>query len=255
MSQPAKQTSSTKKTSGAKNDGAHGDPPKPPTKVVLTEREIDAPSINTLIMLGVVSITTLILWAAGRAACNYHVPGESLTPRKVSLEEKTRSPKDVGIEFAQALSGADFETAEKLAIGEGLNLIAEARAACGSCQPQVAARPTLLSRGIVKKANAQDSIVQVETFQDGKLTTTRFLGIERQERNYRVSRAYGSLEQAELKQPVHGQSPLSPSAPGTLEDDAALPSASGKPAEPAAPVLDLQLSTDSAAVDPVVQDD
>lgn len=217
-------------------------------------------------MLGVISLTTLILWAAGRAACNYHVPGESLTPRQISLEDKTRSPKDVGIEFAQALSGADFETAEKLAIDDGLKLIAEARVACGTCATQVAARPALMSRGIVQKANSRDAIVQVETFQNGQLTATRFFGIERKERNFRVSRGFSSLEQAELKQAELGQNPLSPIVPGSpaaAETDPDAPHlASPAPTTtgpsvtgPGAPVLDLQLPTDGSAVDHVVQED
>lgn len=170
-------------------------------RVVLTEAEIDAPNRNTLIMLGVISLSTVLLWAAGRAACNYHVPGESLTPRAVSLEERTRFPKDVGIEFAQALSGASFSEARSLAQGEGVRLVDEAKQRCGACTEQAKSREELSSTAIVHHANSIDSIVEVKTYKGKQLIATRFLGIERTDRKWRVTRDFPHLEAAALKPP------------------------------------------------------
>lgn len=198
--QPTPQAS-PKKTKASAAGGRKPAGPKKQARVVLSEAEIDAPNRNTLIMLGVVSIMTLVLWAAGRAACNYHVPGESLTPRFVSLDEKTRSPKDVAIEFAQAIEGADFATAQALASDAGLQTIEDVKKECGACPERVKARPEIFSSAIVHRANSVDAIVEVESYRGKTLAATKYLGIERQDRKWRVTRSYASLEAAELKAP------------------------------------------------------
>ncbi len=190
-------------------------------KPALTEQQINAPTVNTLIMLGIMSISTLVMWAAGRAACNYHVPGESLTPRVVSLEDRTRTAKDVGIEFAQALSGADFKTARQLVLDSAMPLVDAAKRACGDCEKEKARREELVSRGIVHQANARDSVVEVRTYQGEKRLSTRFFGIEREKRKWRVTRSYDRLEQAELKGTDPEAAPMAPLVPtGTSEQEA-----------------------------------
>ncbi len=215
---------------------------RPEPKPVLTEAQIDAPSINTLIMLGVISISTLVLWAAGRAACNYHVPGESLTPRAVSLEERTRTAKDVGIEFGHALAGADFDTAKALVRGDAAQLVGDAEKACGACVEEKARREKLLSRGIVHQANSVDAVVEVQTFLSGKQIATRYLGIEREERKWRVTRSFDSLDGAELIPPDFADSPISPEtdepeseARDDSNDDEPRPLVPAVPAQVAAP--------------------
>ncbi|HXS16588.1 MAG TPA: hypothetical protein VN764_05350 [Polyangiaceae bacterium] len=201
-------------------------------RVVLTEAEIDAPNRNTLIMLGVISISTLVLWAAGRAACNYHVPGESLTPRAISMEERTRFAKDVGIEFAQALSGANFAEARTLAFGPGMQLVDEAKQNCGACTPQTKTSLPLSSTAIVHRANSVDAIVEVKTYRGKELVATRFLGIERADRKWRVTRGFADLATATLKPPPFSMV----AAPGlTASADEAAPDTAGQP-EGAGPV-------------------
>jgi len=263
-----------------KTDGAVSKKAPPAKRAPLTEAEINAPTVNTLIMLGVMSISTLVLWAAGRAACNYHVPGESLTPRAVSLDERTRSAKDVGIEFASSLAGADFETAQELALGDGVRLIDEARAACGACDLQIKSRPDLASTAIVHRANSIDAIVEVRTYLNKALASTRFLGIERKERKWRVTRVFSSLNDAQLIAPSFVDPLVSPLAPGSTpatvpvigvpSDTSAAatppaesaptpgvaPGSSASPSGPQAPapVLKLNLPSNSN-VDPNVQED
>lgn len=183
---------------------------KSPSPVELDEDKINAPSRQTLIVLAVLSFSTLVFWAAGRAACNYSVPGESLTPRKVSLEERTRTPKHVGLEFAQALSGGDFETAKKLAVGEALEAVAKQKAACGSCADLKAQRESLKSVATVLQANSVDALVQVKTYGGTKAEQVRFFGVQREERKWRVARILDSKEGYELKAPPvrPGMSPL-----------------------------------------------
>jgi len=126
------------------------------------EERVDAPSKRVVIMLGVICVSTIIMWAAGRAACNYHEPGESLTPRQVGIEERTRTPKGTALEFAQALSGADFAVASSLASGEGSALV-EASKGCGACKREQELRASIFSVADVLSANRDEAYVAVTT--------------------------------------------------------------------------------------------
>lgn len=199
MSRDASSTEkeSPRKKEAAKKQVPHGAGERPVT--VLDEKKINAPSIPDLVMLSTICVATLIFWAAGRAACNYHVPGESLTPRAVSLEERTRAPKNVGVEFAQALGGGDFATAAKLSAGAATDFVEKERAACGDCTARKKAKERLLSVGAVLQVNSIDSIVRVRTMGGPTGEVVRVLGIERVERDWRVTRIYASEKEAELK--------------------------------------------------------
>ncbi len=143
----------------------HWDPAsgqRPPLGAV-DEAVVNAPSRQSLIVLGVICAATLVMWAAGRAACNYHVPGEGLTPREVTLKERVRNPKGVGVELAQALSGANFELAEKLVEPSARSLIDKARDQCGECELEKAARDSLLSVAEVLQASRTEAYVFVRT--------------------------------------------------------------------------------------------
>jgi len=156
------------------------------------EELIDAPTKQTLIMLGVLTVATLIMWAAGRAACNYHVPGDGLTPRQVTLEERTRNPKGVAVEFAQALSGADFEGARRL-IQPAAGALVQAEEDCGECAAEKAARAKLLSVAEVLRAARDDSIVAVTTTGGPGGPVERVLRIQRKMQDKVPWRVVGSL--------------------------------------------------------------
>lgn len=187
------------------SDAAESRVEPPKARAGLDEAKINAPSVPDLVMLSVICAATLIMWAAGRAACNYHVPGESLTPRKVSLEERTRLPKNVGIEFAQAVSSGDFTTASELAVGSASEFIKKEKAACGACEDRKKLSKKLLSVGTVLQANSVDSIVSVRTVGGAGGDNVRVLGIERSERKWRVSRVYATQEEATLKESPEGE--------------------------------------------------
>jgi hypothetical protein len=230
----SRDASSSKKGTGA----AVGDGPPAPAKkrvpvAALDEKKINAPSIPDLVMLSTICLATLIFWAAGRAACNYHVPGESLTPRAVSLEERTRSPKGVGVEFAQALGGGDFETAAKLSAGAAAEAVQKDKVACGPCTARKQAKEQLLSVGAVLRVNSIDSIVRVRTTGGSTGEVVRVLGIERIERDWRVTRIYNSEKEAELKDapPTEAMPPLSLTPP---------PSGAPPEGEPSAEQLSTQ---------------
>jgi len=158
----------------------------------IDETLIDAPTRQTLIMLGVITVATLIMWAAGRAACNYHVPGDGLTPREVSLEERTRNPKGVAVEFAQALSGADFEAAKRLTLPAAEELVKKAES-CGACKAERDARKHIQSVAEVLRAARDDAIVAVTTTGAPGGSTLRVLRIQRNMQEKQPWRVVGSL--------------------------------------------------------------
>lgn len=197
-----------------KTSDKKGQSPAPPS---LDEAQINAPSMQTLIMLGVISLATLLMWAAGRAACNYHVEGESLTPRAVPLEGRTSTPKDVALEFAQNLSSADFETARKISVLAAVAAVSEAQKACGDCTAQRASKKQIFSVATVLRANNIDAIVQVRTVGAPGGEKIRIMGVERVARDWRVSRLYDSAAAAVLREP---EPPPLPVTPGDAVDPA-----------------------------------
>jgi hypothetical protein len=158
----------------------------------IDEDRIDAPTRQTLLMLGVITVATLIMWAAGRAACNYHVPGDGLTPREVTFEERTRNPKGVAIEFAQALSGADFESARRLVLPAADGLV-KAEQDCGACDAERDARKSILSVADVLRASRDDTIVAVTTTGAPGGKVERVLRIQRNTQEKQPWRVVASL--------------------------------------------------------------
>lgn len=201
---------------------AEAESPKAPPKQ-LTEAEINAPSRQTIFMLSVICATTLVCWAAGRAACNYNVPGESLTPRKTTVEDRTQSSKGVGIELAQSLSTGNFEVAQRLVDGEALEYVKKEQSACGDCSARRATSGEIVSVGKVLEANSVDAIVEVKTIGAPGGEVTRVFGIERDKRDYKVTRVYPSADEAELKEaPEPNLAPPSIRRPeGSAEDEPA----------------------------------
>ena len=210
------------------------------------EAKLNAPDRPTLVMLGVVCVSTLVFWAAGRSACNYHVPGESLTPRKVQLKDRARTPKHVGYAFAHALSAGDFATAKKLAADSAQPIVKKEQAGCGACVERKKTSDALRSVATLVRANSIDALVEVRTWGAPGGETRRLLGVERIEREWRVTRELPSLEHATLKEPPPRNTtplgirrlepaPAANPAPSPSPAAAASPAPSPSPAAPASP--------------------
>ncbi|HSC89086.1 MAG TPA: hypothetical protein VLC09_17510 [Polyangiaceae bacterium] len=185
------------------------------------ERVIDAPTRPTLIILGAISLATLVMWGAGRAACNYHVPGESLTPRAVSLDERTANPKDLAIEFGQRVYQGDFATARLLAADQGLAFVEAESASCpGECAARKNGSDSLATLAEVVAGNPVDVYVRVRSVTPSGQRGAHLLEVERKERAWKVTRVLPAGEAVpELKQgPVPGNAP-----PGSIAAPAADP--------------------------------
>jgi hypothetical protein len=123
--------------------------PRPP--IPRTEEEIDSPTKQTVGMLGILGIMTIIMWAFARGACNYHPPKETRTPRKVTTVELAHDPKNAAVELEQRWVTHDFAGALELATGDVAEQIKKDQAACDAAC--VAQKPALekavLTTGIV----------------------------------------------------------------------------------------------------------
>ncbi|MBI3201470.1 MAG: hypothetical protein HYZ29_08000 [Myxococcales bacterium] len=125
--------------------------------VLPPEREIAAPSRQTLVMLGVMAGATLLMWGSARFACNAH-PAQTRKPREVTTAELSRDPKGAALELQQRWNGYDFKGALELAKGGIADELQKAQGDCDkdsagceskkkSVEGQVLATAALLSRG------------------------------------------------------------------------------------------------------------
>lgn len=208
-----------------------------------SEDRLNAPSRQTVGMLTIVAATTLISWGAGRAACNYHEPGESLSPKEVSLEARTRNEKDVAFELAQRWAAADFATAKQLVAGELAASLEKDEKACrgGACDERRKASDDIHSVAEVLQRNAQDAFVRVRTVGAPGGEVTRIYEIERIDSRWKATRQLSAeAPLPPLKEPAPSAlRPPKPGAPGTPTSPTAPSSpqvASPKGAGPAVPL-------------------
>lgn len=155
-----------------------------------TEDSLNAPSRQTVGMLTVLSVATLIFWAAGRAACNYHEAGESLSPKQVALEARTRTEKDVAMELSLSWSGADFDVARQLVSGELAAALEKDEQACrgAACEARRAARESLFSVAEVLRRSGRDAFVRVRTVGAPGGEVTRIYELERIDGKWKATR-------------------------------------------------------------------
>jgi hypothetical protein len=215
-------------------------PPRLPSGE-LDEAAIDAPSRQSVGILSVMLALTLVMWAAGRMACNYHEPGESLTPRTVSLEERTATPKDVALAFSLALAGADFATAQQLVGPGGEALIESGRRSCGACSAETEARPRIFAVAEVLSGNRADSYIAVRTVGAPGGEKERVLRVARSPESSPTWRVLGEAPSRDslpaLVEPAPGSGPLPPEglrrpSPGDLpsgDDASGVPEPSAEP--------------------------
>jgi hypothetical protein len=176
-------------------------------KAMLSEKVIDAPRPQTLGMLGAVCAATLIMWSAGRLACNYHPPNESRKPREVPTAELASDPKNAAIEVQQRWSKLDFARALELATGTAAEAIRAEQKKCQADPRSCDARRKQLETKIITTAallqrESSSALVRVSTRgSDGPGTYLMELEPD------------GSLWKAKSRRPDTGQLPTQAPAP------------------------------------------
>lgn len=157
------------------------------TRSIPSEAELDAPSRQTLWMLGIMASATLAMWVMGRVACNYHVPGESLTPRALSAEERSKSAKDAAMEFARAIEAGDFATARLVATGAALSFVEEQEKACSDCAARQSAKQSIRMVGVVNEDSGKEGYVTVTVQGGARGQQKTLLHVVRGPKSFQVS--------------------------------------------------------------------
>jgi hypothetical protein len=113
---------------------------RPKLPIPQTEEEINSPDKQTLGMLAVLGILTLIMWSFARGACNFHPPKESRRPRTVTTAELARDPKDAAVELQQRWATKNYAGALELSTEALSAEIKSEQAACdanaGACKKE-----------------------------------------------------------------------------------------------------------------------
>ena len=97
--------------------------------VPTSEEELNIPKIQTIGMLGSISLLMIIMWFAARLACNAH-PDQIRDPRYVSVDQLARDPKNAALEFRLRYVAKDYLLAGEIVTGKMADKIHELLSAC-----------------------------------------------------------------------------------------------------------------------------
>ena len=135
--------------------------PKPP--IPKTEEEIDSPTKQTVGMLGVLGLMTVIMWAFARGGCNYHPPKETRTPRAVTTEDLAHDPKNAAVELQQRWLTHNYAGALELVGPDVAAEVLRDKAACdAACLGQrKALSDKVLTSAVILDANMMGATARV----------------------------------------------------------------------------------------------
>ncbi len=231
-----------KQTAARTSPPKAGDRPKkkklkrPKLPVPQTEEALDSPTKQTVGMLGILGLMTIIMWALARGACNYHPPKETRVPRKVTTEELAHDPKNAAVELQQRLVTHDYAGALELATGDATAKVQQEKAACDAAclGTRKALELTALTSAVIVEANPMNATARVTSvgLPGGPKTSLM-----------RLTRAEAFWKATELKPddgvpfPEPVQIPLMPttSTASTATSSSAAPHGSAAPSGSAAP--------------------
>ena len=219
-----------------------GDRPKkkklkrPKLPIPQTEEELDSPTKQTVGMLGILGLMTIIMWALARGACNYHPPKETRVPRKVTIEELAHDPKNAAVELQQRLMTHNYAGALELTTGDATAKVQQDKAACDAAclGTRKALEQTVLTSAVVVEASPIGATARVTSVGLPGGPKTNLI---------RLTRAEAFWKATELKPddgvpfPEPVQVPLMPTMPTTsaTTSSSAAPGSSAAPKGSAAP--------------------
>lgn len=203
---------------------------EPAKQVLPPEKEIAAPSRQTLIMLGVMAGATLLMWGSARFACNAH-PAQTRKPREVTTADLSRDPKGAALELQQRWNSYDFKGALELAKGGVADELKKAQGDCEkdsagceakkkSVEGQALATAALLSRA------PGSAKVRVTSRGGAGGNETVVYTLEQEGAQWKVS-GRGAEDPTPAKAPDPAPAPSGSAAPAP--SGSAAPAPSGKP--------------------------
>ncbi|HWA77486.1 MAG TPA: hypothetical protein VG937_34355 [Polyangiaceae bacterium] len=186
---------------------------KPKIARPLTEQEINAPDMQTLIMIGVLCGLAITLWAFAHAGCNYHPPRETRRPRVVTTAELTREPKDAAIEFQHRLLTLDFKGALEIAGGPLPEEVKKSQAACGAdCLAKKKNLTQAVTSAVVLERSPMNAKVRVTTYHLPTGDQSFLTLVEREPSGWKVTARVADAPGATLPGPF-----ITPAQPLRLE--------------------------------------
>jgi len=109
------------------------------------EARLDSPKIQTLALLSIVAVLTVILWGSAKLACNSKT-ASARPPLKLSSTELAKDPKDAAFELQQRWAMHDFSRVRALAKDKVLAELDQAERRCAEDRKCEQAREELERR-------------------------------------------------------------------------------------------------------------
>lgn len=172
----------------------------------LTEQEINAPDMQTMVMVGCLGVMTIVLWAWAHAGCNYHPPRETRRPRDVTTAELTREPKDAAIEFQHRLITKNFKGALEIAAGSAVDSVKQEQAKCdanrAACLKEKERLAVAVSSGTVLERAPANAKVRVTSYHLPAGDQTFLTLVERDATGWKVTGHVPDAAGATLPAPI-----------------------------------------------------
>jgi hypothetical protein len=142
--------------------------PKRKRNVPTSEEALNIPKIQTIGMLGSISLLMIIIWFAAKLACNAH-PDQIRDPRYVSVDQLARDPKNAALEFQLRYVGKDYLSAGEIAAGKMAEKIHELLTFCegnvDSCEKdRLALKDKVTGTAALISVSPGHSTVEVVTY-------------------------------------------------------------------------------------------
>lgn len=202
----------------------------------LSEKEINVPDVQTLVMMGVLAALTVGLWIFAHAGCNYHPPRETRRQRDVTTAELVREPKDAAIEFQHRRLTLNYKGALEIAAGDLVAQVKDEQKACESnaancAQRRKAAAERAISSAVVLERTPFTAKVRVTTYRLPGGDRSFLTLVERGNEGWKVTAQVPDAPNAQLPAPqLPNPHAVFNVTPGTMQ---AAPAPSGSAAAPA----------------------
>lgn len=205
----------------AKRKAARRRVPKKKRNIPTTEEQLNVPKRQTIGMLGSVSVLTIIMWFAGRLACNAH-PDHIRDPRYVSVDQLARDPKNAGLEFALRLASKDILLAGEIATGTMADKIRELIRSCegnmdGCAKEQAALKNKITGTASLLEMNPKRALVEVTTYTSNENPHTSLLQLVPVGQIWKVEQSRDVQKQPDTNATAAVSNPLDAAAPPISE--------------------------------------
>jgi hypothetical protein len=172
--------------------------PKP--KLPRTEAELNAPDWQTLGMLGIIAVATVLMWSIAYLpipgigeSCNAHPPDSKKANKIATTEDLAAKPKGAAIEAIQRWTSHDLAGARELIKGQALVELTQAIQECERNRPVCDSRKKdlegkVVTMGEVLKREGTSTRVRVITQVTGSEPVKYLVDVEPEGKLFKVAR-------------------------------------------------------------------